>query len=204
VADTYANFDELSRNETAGVDYRILLRQAGAAFAIVAPHGGGIEPGTSELADAAAGDEHSFYAFLGLKRSGNAVLHVTATHFDEPLCLTVIARSGVVVTLHGEHGTDDGEGVFLGGLDDALGQRVRAALEARGFEVRRHPDPGLQGREPTNLCNRGTSGRGVQLELSRAVREQMFESLTREGRQHRKPRFDDFAGALRAALLDAC
>lgn len=204
MADNYPNFDALARSETAGVDYRILLRQAGGAFAVVAPHGGGIEPGTSELADAAAGEEHSFYAFEGLKRSGNAVLHITATRFDEPLCLTLIARSAVVVTLHGEHGTDDGEGVFLGGLDDALGQRVRAALEARGFEVGRHPDPGLQGKEPTNLCNRGTSGRGVQLELSRTVREEMFESLTREGRQHRTPRFDDFAAGLRAALLAAC
>lgn len=203
MADKYADFDELSRGEAAGVDYRILLRQAGPAFAIVAPHGGGIEPGTSELADAAAGDEHSFYAFLGLKRSGNEDLHITATRFDEPLCLTVVARSGVVVTLHGEHSEDDGSGVFLGGLDDALGQRVRAALEARGFTVGRHPDPGLQGLEPTNLCNRGMSGRGVQLELSRTVRQEMFESLTREGRRHRTPRFEDFTGALRTALLGA-
>jgi phage replication-related protein YjqB (UPF0714/DUF867 family) len=46
------------------------------ALAILAPHGGGIEPGTSELAEAVAGEGLSFYAFEGLKRSGNAVLHV--------------------------------------------------------------------------------------------------------------------------------
>ena len=52
MADKYPDFDTLSRHETAGVDYQILARRSRAGFAIVAPHGGGIEPGTSEIADA--------------------------------------------------------------------------------------------------------------------------------------------------------
>ena len=56
MADQYENFEELSQNETVGVDFRILARRARAAFDIVAPHGGGIEPGTSEIADAIAGE----------------------------------------------------------------------------------------------------------------------------------------------------
>src|SRR5918912_1062843 len=79
MADKYPNFEVLSRNETSGIDFRILVRQAAAAFAIVAPHGGGIEPGTSEIADAIAAEEFSFYAFEGLKSSGNGVLHITST-----------------------------------------------------------------------------------------------------------------------------
>jgi phage replication-related protein YjqB (UPF0714/DUF867 family) len=71
----------------------------------VAPHGGGIEPGTSELADAIAGSDLSFYTFEGLKSSGNTDLHITSTRFDEPMCLTLLASSSVVVTLHGEHST---------------------------------------------------------------------------------------------------
>jgi phage replication-related protein YjqB (UPF0714/DUF867 family) len=46
MADKYPDFDALSRNERTGVDFRILVRQATVAFVIVAPHGGGIEPGT--------------------------------------------------------------------------------------------------------------------------------------------------------------
>ena len=75
--DRYAGFAELAGHERLGTDYRIRLRSACPAFAIVAPHGGGIEPGTSELAEAVSGEQLSFYAFEGLKRAGNAALHVT-------------------------------------------------------------------------------------------------------------------------------
>ncbi len=202
MADKYANFDVLSRNETAGLDYRILVREARAAWAIVAPHGGGIEPGTSEIADAIAAEDFSFYAFEGLKSQGNADLHITSTRFDEPLCLTVIRQSEGVLTLHGEDSEAAGEAVFLGGLDDDLGRLLGMALEARNFDVRRHPDPRLQGREPCNLCNRGMAGRGVQLELSRTSRKAMFRSLSREGRKHTTARFRDFIDALRGVLYD--
>jgi len=131
--DQYCNFEELSRNETAGVDYRVLLRQAAASFAIVAPHGGGVEPGTSEIAGGIAGDEFSFYAFEGLKTKGNAVLHITSTHFDEPLCLTLIGRSSLVITIHGEESTDDGEGVFVGGFNDPVQARSPAPSGTRAL-----------------------------------------------------------------------
>ena len=62
MADKYPAFDTLSQNETVGIDFRILGRRAGAALAIVAPHGGGIEPATSEIADAIAAEDFSFYA----------------------------------------------------------------------------------------------------------------------------------------------
>jgi phage replication-related protein YjqB (UPF0714/DUF867 family) len=200
MADKYPDFATLARNERSGIDYRVLARRARPAFAIVAPHGGGIEPGTSEIADAIAGETFSFYAFEGLKSSGNADLHITSTRFDEPMCLTVLGHSGVVVTLHGEHGEEDGESVFVGGLDIALGARIGKALTRKGFDVREHPDPDLQGREPRNLCNRGRSRAGVQLELSRAVRKTMFESLTRAGRKKPTPRFEVFVKAVRRVL----
>jgi len=205
--DTYPNFEALAKKETSGVDYDILVRRETLEFAIVAPHGGRIEAGTSEIAgsiadpatDAAADPRHSFYAFEGLKPSGNGVLHITSTHFDEPLCLTLIGACERVLTIHGEQSTESGE-VFVGGLDDALGKRLTLELTAGGFEVGVQPDPDLQGREPGNLCNRGTTSAGVQLELTRALRLTMFESLSPEGRQHRKPRFDVFVKAVRRAL----
>jgi phage replication-related protein YjqB (UPF0714/DUF867 family) len=202
MADKYSNFDQLSQNETSGVDYRVLVQRAKAAFAIVAPHGGGIEPGTSEIADAIATEEFSFYAFEGLKASGNADLHITSTRFDEPMCLTLIGQSDTVVTMHGEESEADGEGVFLGGLNDKLGQRFGTALQAKGFDVRRHPDRRLQGLEPKNVCNRGRSDSGVQLELSRSIRKEMFSSLSREGRKDTTVRFCAFVDAVRSVLKD--
>jgi phage replication-related protein YjqB (UPF0714/DUF867 family) len=203
--DKYLDFDHLSRNETSGIDYAISGRRFSDAFAIAAPHGGGIEPGTSEIADAIAGAEFCFYAFEGLKTSGNSDLHITSTRFDEPICLTLIRQSDIVVTIHGEDSDADGQPVFMGGRNTELGECLGAALAANGFDVRRHPDPLLQGLEPKNLCNRaGKSRSGVQFELSRSLRETMFLSLSREGRKHTTPRFSAFTAAIRSVLTDPC
>jgi phage replication-related protein YjqB (UPF0714/DUF867 family) len=198
--DTYCNFAELARHEKAGIDYDVLVRRARPAFAIVAPHGGGIEPGTSEIADAIAGPAFSFYTFEGLKSKGNAVLHITSTRFDEPMCLTLLSQSSVVLTLHGEHSEEDGEGVFVGGLDEVLGAQIGTALTRKGFDVRKHRNRKLQGLEPNNLCNRGTSSAGVQLELSKAVRKTLFKSLTRKGRKEKTERFDVLVNAVRTVV----
>lgn len=127
-------------------------------------------------------------------------MHITSTRFDEPICLTLIGHTGVVVTLHGEHSTEDGEGVFIGGLDYDLGAVLGSELTRRGFDVRKHRSTKLQGLEPANLCNRGTAKAGVQLELSRAVRRTMFKSLTKAGRQHPTERFAIFVKAVRKIL----
>lgn len=66
--DKYANFIELKQNEREGEDYTILLREANSKFVIIAPHGGGIEPGTIDIADAVASSDHTFYAFKGIKK----------------------------------------------------------------------------------------------------------------------------------------
>ena len=200
--DIFSNFKELSEKEIAGDAYSILLKQAKPAFAIVAPHGGGIEQGTSEIAYAIAGDDFSLYTFDALKMSGNSELHITSTHFDEPMCLTLIGRSKIVVTIHGEESEGEGEGVFIGGLNHDLGASLGAALTAKGFNIRTHSDPKLQGIEPQNICNRGTSTAGVQFELSKTVRLSMFSSLTREGRKQTKPKFSDFVTTVRSVLIN--
>jgi len=200
VAGLYPNFAALAQHETAGVDFQIRMVRAHSTFVVVAPHGGGIEPGTSELARAIAGDTFSFYAFEGLKMSGNGGLHITSTRFDEPACAKLVAESNVVIAIHGERHDADGALTFIGGLEERLGLLIRSALEAKGFGTGQHPDPGLSGRGPDNLCNRGRSSRGVQLELSRGAREAMFESLSRTGRKQTTPRFDDFVAALSGVL----
>jgi phage replication-related protein YjqB (UPF0714/DUF867 family) len=193
--DTYRNFAELANSERPG-NYRVRFRRARSEFAIVAPHGGGIEMGTSEIADAIAGGQFAFYAFEGLKLRGNQLLHITSVRFDEPECVRVLGDSVTVVTLHGAE--DDEEIVYMGGLDTVLGGRIGMALIDKGFEVGEHPK--LLGRERRNVCNRGKSGKGVQLELSTAVRETLFASLTTRGRKAPTGRFDDFVTAVSTCL----
>jgi len=203
MAGIYQNFTLLAANEESGVDYRVVLRRARLAFAIVAPHGGGIEPGTSEIADGVAGTRYSYYAFEGLKASGNGGLHITSTRFDEPAGRALVALCAVVITLHGESADDAGARVYLGGLDDELAAAIGNALDARGFDVTEHTDPLLQGREPDNICNRGTSQAGVQLELTRSVRRSMFASLSQAGRTQPTARYHAFVAGVRSALLSA-
>ena len=201
MADKYRSFEELADNETAGMTYGILVRQGRKAFAVVAPHGGGIEEGTSEIADAIAGSEFSFYTFEGLKPGNNTVLHITSTRFDERMCITLIERCDAVVTIHGQESEVDGDGVFIGGLDHTLGASLGTALTNAGFAVHAHPKPNLQGLEPANICNRGSSGKGVQIEISRSVRQTMFSSLSPAGRTQPTAMFDAFILAVRSVLL---
>jgi phage replication-related protein YjqB (UPF0714/DUF867 family) len=202
MADKYPNFYALSQQETAGVDFRIHLSRASAAFAIVAPHGGGIEPGTSELAVAIAGERFSFYSFEGLKSSGNSDLHITSTRFDESACTALVGQSDTIVTVHGESSRATGEPVFVGGGDEALGALIGQALRDAGFDIRPQPDENLKGLEPCNLCNRGRTAAGVQLEISLALRARMFYSLTREGRRQTREPFDVFVRAVANVLSE--
>lgn len=139
-----------------------------SSIAVLAPHGGGIENGTSEFARALAGTEFNLYLFEGLRPSSNfAALHLTSTSFDEPECLALIAGCPTVVTIHGCDGI--GERVYLGGRDVALKDRIGAALSANGIAVETvgHRYPAV---DPRNICNRGASGAGVQLEATHALR----------------------------------
>jgi len=165
---------------------------------IVAPHGGAIEPGTSEIADAVAGEDLSVYAFEGLKANHNGDLHITSTRFDEPRCIALLETSVRVVTIHGE--ASDSEIVYLGGCDTDTGVRIESFLKAHRFSVLSHSNPELQGRDTSNICNRGQSGAGVQIEIARGLRHCFFASLDSAGRKKPTQRFSEFVVALRQAL----
>ena len=68
----YSSYENLSKAEVVGKDYRIRKRHGTSGILLMAPHGGGIEPGTTEIAEAIAGKCHSFYTFSGIKPKGNA------------------------------------------------------------------------------------------------------------------------------------
>jgi phage replication-related protein YjqB (UPF0714/DUF867 family) len=201
MADKYKNFEELAANEQEGSDFQVRFRARCGTAAVIAPHGGGIEPGTSEVADAIANLDLSFYAFEGIKKAANGILHITSGRFNEPQGVALVAVSPAVVALHGE---DSGDPVvFLGGLDQELGARIQVSLQGEGFMVGTHENPNLQGRDKNNICNRGESGRGVQLELSNGLRALFFRTLARNGRQHPTEQFGRFVNAVRRGILPA-
>jgi phage replication-related protein YjqB (UPF0714/DUF867 family) len=75
------------------------------------------------------------------------------------------ARDAVI----GIHGCMGDAQIFLGGLDAELTHGLAIHLKAASFTVRsdghRYP-----GRHPQNICNRGATGRGAQLEITHDLR----------------------------------
>ncbi len=175
--DHYANFSELNHKETEGVDFRVDLREGRSGIAIVAPHGGKIERGTSQIANAIAGANHSYYSFEGIKPTlrANRILHITSNNFDEPRAQSLVTNAQTVMTIHGAKGMQSA--VYAGGLDMPLRQLVLDRLNTAGFVAEDDPSPSRQGRGANNICNRGLSGQGLQLELTLGLRQSMFRPI---------------------------
>lgn len=197
--DRYTDFNELERNERQGEDYAILYRKADSKVAIMAPHGGGIEPGTFEIADAIAGNEHTFYAFKGIKKSGNKILHINSNRYDEPTGLKTSENASVVISIHGCRYKK--EIVFIGGKNNELKQKIMYALKTAGLKSVISELPGLRGISPENICNRCKSGKGVQLEISRGLREKMFDNLDQRSLRKKREDFYKFVNAIKEAIL---
>lgn len=200
--DIYPNWAALAAAETVNVDYRIDTRTNTSGLAHLAIHGGGIEQGTSELADAAATvTRGQYYGMLGLKTSGNSVLHITSTHFDEPQCLAVQAASYYTVSYHGAAG--DELATHLGGADIAMRDRIGNALAVAGFNVDIATTE-IDGNNPNNIAQKNRRGMGVQLELSRGQRAAFFPGgdLSRASRDsgQRTPAFRAYIGAIASVL----
>lgn len=194
----YQSFEDLAAVEREGVDFHIRERSGRSGIAVIAIHGGGIEPGTTEIADAVAGDRHAFYTFSGLKPSRNFDLHITSRRFDEPRGEALVAQSTTVLSIHGCG--DDVPMIYVGGQNLDRRRRVEAALEEAGFKVRKAVRfPGLS---PMNICNRCRSGEGVQLEFCAGLRRMLFENLTRPDRKNPTPLFNRLVEALRIALVE--
>jgi phage replication-related protein YjqB (UPF0714/DUF867 family) len=196
--DRYTSYAELARGEKRDVDYTIIHREAASDLAVMAPHGGGIEPGTVDVADAVAAGDHTFYAFKGLKARGNAVLHINSNRFDEPVGVQAAAAARVAVTIHGSR--DMEAVVHVGGKNRVLKERIVAALNRAGFQAAICETPGLRGIQAQNICNRCRSGAGVQLEISRGMREKLFENLHHRSLRKKTVLFYRFVEALREVL----
>ncbi|MFE5482537.1 poly-gamma-glutamate hydrolase family protein [Streptomyces sp. NPDC056527] len=169
--------------------------------AIIAPHGGGIEAGTSELCLAIAGytptgagaapaavagvPQRDYWMFEGLASSGE--LHVTSTHCDDPAALAVCGHNLYAVSLHGfAPETGPAKQILIGGREQRLMRNLASAFAAHGLTtgtgtsrldvtvVVAGVDSPLNGDDPANIVNRTSSGAGAQLEISTELRRAMF------------------------------
>ncbi len=187
----YRSFAALANHELENRDYRVTLVLRKGPVLVMAPHGGKIEPGTSEIAQAIAGEEYSLYRFEGMKENANPILHIESHLFDEPRALQAIQTADFVITIHGQ--IDQKQAfVMVGGLHRILALKIEEELQESGFSTR-PPTEGLGGTDRMNLCNRGNLGLGVQLEISRKIRDAVrrdgdrllaFASAIRRGIEH--------------------
>lgn len=196
--DKYRNFQELKRHEKEGTDYEICIRNGSSGIAVLAPHGGGIEPGTVDIADRVAGKEHTFYCFKGMKMSGNADLHITSDKFDEPEGIRIAEEAELVLAIHGCIGSKDI--IFVGGKDGDFKRILLNSISQAGFKAKESDRTGLKGIKSANICNRGHSGKGGQVEISENLRGKMFDNMSHGTEKEKNKVFDDVVAALRKAL----
>ncbi|MFG2908835.1 poly-gamma-glutamate hydrolase family protein [Kitasatospora sp. NPDC048286] len=189
---------------------------------VIAPHGGGIEVGTSELCLAiagyhpadltptpAAGPVHDFWMFEGLRSSNNSELHVTSTHCDDAVARAMCAGSRNVVSLHGctaaQAGLEAGaQAVLVGGLNATLRQYLMEEFAAAGIRaVTASGEEEIAGISPDNICNRSLLGMGAQLEMTTDLRVAMFapgKNTRAERATNTLPLFWSYTNAVRTAI----
>ncbi|MFD8088978.1 poly-gamma-glutamate hydrolase family protein [Streptomyces malaysiensis] len=203
MADKYANWAELKAAEVAGTDYQVISQPNSSDTSHIAIHGGGIEGGSGELAKAVgAALGHQIYVMEALKSANNSDLHITSTHFDEPLCVAMQNTVHRTVSYHGASG--DTAITYLGGMDTTLRNAIGSALTAAGFTVSYNAAEEIAGTNPENICNRNLSGAGVQLEMTTAQRAAFFPALNNNAARadfsKRTDAFYKYADAVAAAV----
>ncbi|MFJ1746922.1 poly-gamma-glutamate hydrolase family protein [Streptomyces sp. NPDC088116] len=188
---------------------------------VMAPHGGGIETGTSELCLGIAGYHpatltprtadaplYDYWMFEGLRSIDNGELHVTATHCDDRVALSMAGGSLNVLTLHGCKADQAGapaqrpEAVVVGGRNDTFKRHLISEFTAAGFQtIDGAALRDLAGVDPQNIANRTVLGMGGQLEITTELRRSMFGTFTRPGRPvSTNEVFDRFVAAARSAV----
>lgn len=101
--DYYKSFSELKADTKEGRDWQVNTKTTNNKDILVtAIHGGGIEPGTSELAKIISKKGNfNLYSFEGLLKSNNAKLHITSTSFDDPKLKDMVYKSNESISIHG-------------------------------------------------------------------------------------------------------
>jgi phage replication-related protein YjqB (UPF0714/DUF867 family) len=181
---------------------------------VMAIHGGGIERGTSEIALAVAGYHpdtlvvaidnlglHDFWLFEGLLPSGNGKLHVTASHYDEPIATELVQNARRCISLHGCLDTQANGKIQIGGRDHQLRDIVLEELTLAGIPAEITTNKMLGGESPDNIANKTKILGCVQLEMGASYRSSLFGTNTQpERKKTTNTQFWLLVGALRKAM----
>ncbi len=174
IAQKSSSFKELSFLKKEGQDFEIKLRTGTTQSLVMAIHGGTIEPGTSELADATAGEKHSYYSFTGLV-DDYVSLHLTSTEFNEPRLLVLTQQAQNCLGLHGLK--DDQIDFCIGGANVEKRKRYLKLLSQkfpkwRSCELCCPPNLGTSSKNIVNKCQLS----GVQIEMGSTLRLELKQN----------------------------
>ncbi len=114
-------------------------------------------------------------------RSGNNALHITSTRFYETAMDRLLAKADHVLAVHGRKDRAQVKGnelhdpyrIYLGGQNTELLEKIKTHLNENGFQTlsQGHPFPAS---DPNNLCNRGPTKQGAQIELPWSLRQSLM------------------------------
>ena len=200
----YRDFTTLVIETLKGRDYELELQDRSAPVAVVAIHGGAIEPLTSELARSIAGDDYSLYDFRGIRPRGNEILRVPVSRFDEMRLRGLLGRCHTALSIDGVPGTE--RVVHVGGRNARLRGVLAEHLSAAQFKLGPPANPGAA-HSPDRFYNRTKLG-GLHVELPVALRREMVRgdlvAATWEDPQQWGEPFHRFVKAVRDALAELC
>jgi phage replication-related protein YjqB (UPF0714/DUF867 family) len=214
LAESRSYADILEKGHVLGPDFRITFGDSKIDRCLLAaPHGGGIEPGTSEIMRAVAETGGwAWYEFAGFLRQGNKdALHITSTDFAEPTLLHLLPQTPFLLAFHGAIQAAEPI-VYVGGKWEVGRQTVIRSMNARSREHGIHAADAveggathLRGLEDKNITNRGRLAEGVQLEFSRVARDRLFPpDSSREARGRWSPQLRRLAVSIHEAIEQLC
>jgi phage replication-related protein YjqB (UPF0714/DUF867 family) len=184
-----------------GRDYDVTVTNPGSGVTVLSFHGGLIERNTSEisleLARRFGWNRYDFNAHgtsqcLG-QNSNFEKLHITATNFDDPRAVVLVAAHPKAIAIHG-HGRAYQKGsICVGGKDAAARNAFRTyvnnnaaawtayALNAIDATTANSGDcsaADLKGNDAANIVNRTSSSAGLQLELHSGFRDDLVNTAS--------------------------
>jgi phage replication-related protein YjqB (UPF0714/DUF867 family) len=144
---------------------------------------------------------HDLWLFEGLLPTENGDLHVTASHYDDPIATKLVENTRRCISLHGCTDTQANGRIQLGGLDHELRDIVLEELEAVGIPAEITINPMLDGSLPDNIANKTKIGGCAQLEMGTNYRRSLFGINTRPQRKNTtNAQFWLLVGALRKSM----
>lgn len=201
--DHFKSMTQLFSHTKEGTDWKKEIKKTNSNVIIVAPHGGNLEKGTTELTKLVANQNHyNYYSFTVLNHTNPEKFHVTSPHYNDPTLLNMVKSKDFAISIHGAKGTKPV--IYLGGLDTPLKQAIKHELLKQHFIVKPSPTY-LGGDLKENFVNRDFKDKGVQIELSTAFRKSLFinenmSAQSRENQSNWSPVMYKFADALDQAI----